>query len=383
MRGWFRRLVRTGRTLPASRTDVEPEVLALKTKGNEHFARQELAEAERCYREALRLAPGYAEACNNLAHVLLTTGRLEEGWRCYETRYDASIEVNRRSIPVPQLPFPQWRGQSLDGKSLLVCPEQGFGDEIQFCRYVPLLKRNGAQRVSLICKTPLRPLFETLPDVDAVHPDEDGVRLAPHDYWAFPLSLPLYCGTRTLKDVPAELPYLFANPERARVWESRLPHGGLRVGLVWKGDQRHSNDANRSLPNLGVLAPLWDVAGVSFVSLQKGAGEDEARQASHGGALVHVGSDIVDFADTAAIVSALDLVICVDTAVAHLAGALGKPCWVLLPWAGTDWRWLQERSDSPWYPGIIRLFRQPAAGDWTSVVGELVRALQAKVSSSY
>lgn len=375
MRGWFRRLVGRGKGRPDLGTAVDAEIVALKAKGNQHFARQELADAERCYRDALRLAPGYAVARNNLAHVLLRMGRFEEGWQCFETRYDPAIKANQQSVPVPDLPFPQWRGEPLEGKSLLICPEQGFGDEIQFCRYVPQLKQRGAKRVSLICKTPLRPLFESLCGVDAVYPDEDGVQIPVHDYWSFPLSLPLHCGTRTVADVPAELPYLHASAEHIEAWKPRLPPGRLRVGLVWKGDQRHSNDANRSLPNLGVLAPLWQVAGVSFVSLQKGAGEDEARRAPPGQPLTHLGSDIADFADAAAVISCLDLVICVDTAIAHLAGALARPCWVLLPWTGTDWRWLHQRSDSPWYPNAMRLFRQSRAGDWSDAIVNVAQAL--------
>jgi hypothetical protein len=147
------------------------------------------------------------------------------------------------------------------------------------------------------------------------------------------------------------------------------------VGLVWKGSTQFENDADRSLPSLDVLLPLGNVAGVNFISLQKGAGEDEAMSPSRGLHLTHIGSQLTDFADTAAVVTNLDLVICVDTAIAHLAGALGKPCWVLLPDYKTDWRWMTDRMDSPWYPGTMRLFRQQAAGDWSAVVAEVVATL--------
>jgi hypothetical protein len=146
--------------------------------------------------------------------------------------------------------------------------------------------------------------------------------------------------------------------------------------LVWKGNPQFENDADRSLPGLDVLAPLWQVAGVQFISLQKGAGEDQAMQPPAGLPLLHLGSQITDFADTAAIVAGLDLVICVDTAIAHLAGALGKPSWLLLPHYKTDWRWLEGRADSPWYPGVMRLFRQSASAGWTGVVAELALALE-------
>jgi hypothetical protein len=194
------------------------------------------------------------------------------------------------------------------------------------------------------------------------------------DCWTPMLSLPLHCGTR-LNSIPATLPYLQAMPERRARWQARLPTQGLRVGLVWKGNPRFENDADRSLSGLELLAPLGAVAGVQFISLQKGEGEDQARHPPAGLSLLHLGSEIEDFADTAAIVAGLDLVICVDTAVAHLAGALGRPCWVLLPHYKTDWRWLEGRSDSPWYPGLLRLFRQGPGEDWTAVVEEVRLAL--------
>jgi hypothetical protein len=154
-----------------------------------------------------------------------------------------------------------------------------------------------------------------------------------------------------------------------------IPRDGLRVGLVWQGNHRNPNDTDRSLPNLAVLAPLWSVPGVRFVSLQKGPAEVEARKPPDGQPLVHLGSDIGDFADAAAILHQLDLLICVDTAFAHLAGALAKPCWVLLPAHKTDWRWLQGRADSPWYP-TMRLFRQRERGEWKPVIGEVAEVLR-------
>jgi hypothetical protein len=154
-----------------------------------------------------------------------------------------------------------------------------------------------------------------------------------------------------------------------------MPREGIRVGLVWKGSPQFENDADRSLPALDLLAPLGSVPGVNFVSLQKGAGEAEAARPPAGLEIVDLGSPVADFADTAAIVAGLDLVIAVDTAVAHLAGALGKPCWIMLPHYKTDWRWLEQRDDSPWYPRT-RLFRQPAMGDWRSVVAEIKTALE-------
>jgi len=181
--------------------------------------------------------------------------------------------------------------------------------------------------------------------------------------------------------VPAGLPYLYAEPALRAHCAPRLPTQGLRVGLVWKGSAGFENDSQRSLPSLATLLPLAQVAGVSFVSLQKGAGENEAAQPPAGFSLTAVGADIQDFADTAALLDQLDLLISVDTVVAHLAGAMGKPVWLLLPDYLTDWRWLTERSDSPWYPGVMRLFRQPAGGGWEPVVQALVPALQAWVAA--
>jgi hypothetical protein len=191
----------------------------------------------------------------------------------------------------------------------------------------------------------------------------------------------LHFGT-TIDTIPAALPYL--NPPSARVqqWRDRLPSHNPTVGLVWKGYAEHKNDIHRSLPHLVTLAPLWDVPGAKFISLQKGQGEDEALQSPPGLPLIPLGSDIVDFADTAAIVAQLDLVICVDTAIAHVAGALGKPCWVLLPALCTDWRWLSDRSDSPWYPGTMRLFRQLNRNDWSGTIRDVTNALKRWVSSS-
>jgi ADP-heptose:LPS heptosyltransferase len=154
-----------------------------------------------------------------------------------------------------------------------------------------------------------------------------------------------------------------------------MPKCGARIGLILKGSNSHKNDANRSLSNLKTLAALWQIPDIAFISLQKGQGEEQALNPPAAQPILALGSQIEDFADTAAIISQLDLVICVDTSIAHLAGALNKPCWVLLPAIGTDWRWLLERNDSPWYPGVMRLFRQQTDGDWATVVNEVALAL--------
>jgi len=330
-------------------------------------------EAEAAYRQALALRPGCIHTTYNFALLLLSLGRFSEGWRLYETRYHPK-QTNCLVI-FPNLPFPQWQGEPLAGKSLLVWQEQGYGDEIQFCRLLTELKARGAARVGLACKPPLRALLETFADADAVHPVDEGQTIPNYDYWTFLLSLPLHCGLG-LDNIPAQLPYLHALPERVARWQGRLPAARPRVGLVWKGYGHHGNDAYRSLPGLATLAPLWTVPGVSFVSLQKGVGEAEALQPPGGQALTALGQAIQDFADTAAIAAQLDLVICVDTAIAHLCGALGAPCWVLLPYVQTDWRWLREREDSPWYPHVMRLFRQGEGEAWDDVAGRVAEALR-------
>jgi Flp pilus assembly protein TadD len=325
-------------------------------------------EAEQCYRTAMSLDQSYATARFNLSYLLLRQGRLEEGWHCLEAR-------NWYAALAAHLSSPRWQGESLVGKSMLIGYEAGLGDMIQFCRYTAVLKAQGAASITLICHPPLKSLFETLEGVGKVISFDDQVPTSDWDFWTPLLSIPYYCKTR-LDSIPTKIPYLQASTNRIEKWATFIPKEGLRVGLVWKGNPLFENDADRSLPSLDVLAPLGTVAGVSFISLQKGAGEDEAAQPPNGLSLINMGPRLADFADTAAVVMSLDLVISVDTAIAHLTGALGKPCWLLLPEYKTDWRWLIECTDSPWYPGIMRLFRQPAMGDWVSVVAEIVNALE-------
>ncbi|MBN3753998.1 tetratricopeptide repeat protein [Paraburkholderia sp. Tr-20389] len=328
-------------------------------------------EAEAVYRQTLALAPDFADAHWNLAVLLLTQGRLAEGWPHAEARY--APQRCPKDVP-PPAGTPQWQGESLDGKTLVLWHEQGYGDCVQFARYAPLLKTLGVRHLTLMCPAPLEPLMKTLDSVDEVKTHSG--QIGRHDFWVYPLSLPLRFGT-TLDTLPAALPYLHASPERIERWRARLPTGrGLKVGLVWKGFAGNQHDATRSLPGLAPLAPLWSVPDITFFSLQKGQGEDEAAAPPAGQPIVDFGSAIEDFADTAAIITQLDLLIAVDTAAAHVAGALGKPCWLMLPHDWTDWRWLLERDDSPWYPGVMRLFRQSAARDWEEVAERMADALR-------
>ena len=325
------------------------------------------AEAENCYRTALALDADYAKARFNFAYILLRQGRFAEGWECLEAR-------DWYQVIARYFTCPRWQGEALAGKSLIIGFEAGHGDMIQFCRYAALLKEQGAARIAVVCHPALKTLFATLDGVDAVFSLHDEVPKSAWDFWSPPLSLPYFCRTR-IDSIPARTPYLAAEPAKVATWRAQLPASGLRVGLAWKGNPRFENDEDRSLPSLDVLAPLAAIAGVNFVSLQKGPGEEEAHRPHGGLSVLALGERIEDFSDTAAIIANLDLVISVDTAIAHLAGALDKQCWVLLPDYQTDWRWLSTRSDSPWYPGM-RLFRQPAGGGWETVVTAVTEALR-------
>jgi Tfp pilus assembly protein PilF len=326
--------------------------------------------AERCCRRAMELDPECARARFNLSYLLLRQGRLEEGWQALEARA-WNLDLLAR------IPAPRWRGEALAGRSLLIGCEGGHGDMIQFGRYASLLKARGAARIGMVCHPPLKRLFASLPGVDVVVALGETVP-GEWDFWTLPQSLPLHCGTR-LDTIPAPIPYLRASPEEGPRWRARLPSRGIRVGLAWRGNPRFENDADRSLPGLGLLAPWAVVEGLSFVSLQREPPGGEAERLPQGLELFDPSPWIEDFSDTAALISELDLVISVDTAAAHLAGALGRPCWLLLPHHKTDWRWFKDREDSPWYPGSMRLFRQRDGEDWGPAIQAVAAALRALV----
>lgn len=333
--------------------------------------------AEQTYRAAIAADPEYPEARWNLGFLLLAQGRLAEGWPWMEARHDPRLA--RPIATRPPLPFAQWHGEPLAGLAIVVWPEQGLGDQLQFVRYLPLLKAAGARRVTLVCQDALVALLRGVAGADQVVALSAAPgQLDSHDVWVMMLSLPMHFAT-TLDTIPAHLPYLAPDVARLAIWRSRLeaglPHGARRVGLVWRGFSGHLNDTHRSLPSLSILAPLWTVAGISFVSLQRGMDGEAPAPVNDGMALLELGSGIGDFGDTAAIVAQLDLVICVDTAVAHLAGAMGKPCWVMLPAVHPDWRWMAQRRDCPWYPGVLTLYRQTCPERWDQVVTELAADL--------
>jgi len=325
------------------------------------------AEATTCCLNSLLIDPGYAKAHINLAYLYLRQGRFEEGWAHLERR-------TWKYTPPQGVTSPRWRGESLQGKSILVGHEGGLGDMIQFARYAQVLREQGARRVTLVCPPALQTLLASMPGADEVLSLDAALPAENWDCWASSMSLPFHCKTR-LHGIPAALPYLRANRHAATRWSALLPQARLRVGLVWQGNPKFENDSERSIASLDLLQPLGGIDGVAFISLQKGRGEVQAKNPPKGLDIACLPDEIEDFADTAAIVANLDLVISVDTAVAHLAGAMGKPCWILLPQHMPDWRWLAERDDSPWYPGAVRLFRQPARGDWATVLAQVRAAL--------
>ncbi|WPB58502.1 tetratricopeptide repeat protein [Xylophilus sp. GOD-11R] len=334
-------------------------------------------EAETTLRAAVAQDPQLGSAHINLGQLLLALGQLPEGFAHTEMRYRLRVPGAVPSFPdtLPPGAARRWAGGPLEGQRLLVWPEQGHGDQIQFSRFLATVRaQHRPATLTCACTDSLLPLLRGLDGAHGFIALQDApAALSTHDFWVPLMSLPLYCGT-TLATIPGPTPYLAADPADIAHWSPRIPTEGLRVGLVWRGNVQHENDADRSLPGLATLAPLWNVPGVTFVSLQKWAGEDEARQPPPGQPLTHLGSDIRTFSDSAAILSQLDLLISVDTAACHLAGALDIPCWVLLPAYRNDWRWLRKRDDTPWYRRT-RLFRQARRGDWAPVVASVVLAL--------
>ena len=350
----------------ASRPDYTDATLnlgvALKDLGR-------LDEAVTCFRKVLALEPDHPEAHCDLGLALLAQGEMAEGWGEHEWRWRTpQMRAARRDFAQPQ-----WRGEPADGRTLLIHAEQGFGDTLQFCRYAPLAAACGA-RVIMEVQPPLVRLLRGLPGVDLIV--ARGETMPPFDLHCPMLSLPLALGT-TLNSIPAAASYLCADPAQVAAWHSRLGTPAAReprIGLAWAGNPRdHSRglaavDGRRSMAPER-LAPLFEVPGPRFFSLQKGGPEAPAHFP-----LTNFMDEMRDFADTAALIENLDLVISVDTAVAHLASVLGKPVW-LLDRFDACWRWLAGRRDSPWYPGL-RIYRQPRPGDWDPALAEVVDDLR-------
>ncbi len=331
---------------------------ALKDTGN-------YEKAEASFLKAIELSPDFAEPRANLGYVYLMRGRFREGWEGYAWRGKVRGEaLARRTYPQPA-----WDGGDVTGQTVFVYPEQGLGDIVQFSRYTALLKARGA-RVVMEVPNQLHELLKTLPDVD-----QFSLQNTPPPEFDFHVSimdLPQLFET-TLETIPDMQGYVKADELRIDAWKDRLgpKSGNLRVGLVWSGNPKHTNDHNRSLP-LEYVRPFVEMEGVAVYSLQ--VGKNGEAQALFGGAITDLAPQLTSFAETAAVMMNLDLVISVDTSPLHVAGALGVPTWGLIPFI-PDWRWLLERDDSPWYPSM-RLFRQDATKDWRPVVNNCVEALQ-------
>ena len=339
-------------------------------------------EAESCYRAVVRQLRGHHAAKNNLANTLLETGRLDEALDCYQEALrltpdnreyrvnlgmaqllsgnfaDGWLNYGARSA-TPRNDAPLWKGEPLRGRTILLCSEQGFGDTIQFVRYAGALTELGV-RVLVSCPRSLTHLLKTMPDIAGLAAITGALPVS--DYQVPLLHLPAILGTR-VENIPAHVPYLFADPDLVREWALKLaiPKSHLKVGIAWRGSPEHRNDRQRSI-DPAELSALAGVPGTSFISLQQGLSDGVRGQLP----FVPLGRELNDFADTAALMSNLDLVISVDTAVAHLAGAMAVPVWTLLAY-NPDWRWMLGRDDSPWYPGM-KLFRQEHRGDWGSVM---------------
>jgi|CXWL01.1.fsa_nt_gi tetratricopeptide (TPR) repeat protein len=324
------------------------------------------AGALECYRAAIASNPDYAEAHWNFALQSLLLGEFGPGWRAYEWR----TRLPNLERPWPYADRDHWDGEPLEGKVILLHAEQGFGDAIQFVRYAPLVAARGG-RVIVSCQPKLKALLQCVQGVSAVLIEGEP---PPFDVCASLMSLPRIFET-TLKTIPAPIPYIRPDPEKARHWKGRLAaHGApLKVGLFWATDAKSTLSPLKSL-TLDMLAPLGGDPGVLFFSLQQGAAAGQASHPPGGMAMVDLGAELGDFSDTAALISNLDLIISIDTATAHLAGAMGLPVWTLTHFP-PDWRWLIGRGDSPWYP-TMRLFRKGGADTWAQVIGRVGEALR-------
>jgi Flp pilus assembly protein TadD len=358
------------RTSIAMRPDY-PEALhdlavALLHAGN-------LDEAIAAHRKAISLRPDWALGHHDLALALLMKGEYREGFSEYEWRFRAP-ELGTLVQPFSQ---PRWDGSDLNGKTILLHAEQGFGDTLQFVRYVPIVQQRGG-KIILQCQPELMTLLAEMNASWTVLPR--GAALPAFDVRCSLVSLPHVFGT-TLETVPASVPYLHADPARVRRFRERFASvGNFEIGLAWSTGKLLQDDPYRSraVPLFSLL-PLLQMEEVTCISLQKGDATKQMWDLPAQTNLIRAADEPVDFADTAARIRDLDLVIAVDTAVAHLAGAMGKPTWVMLPFA-SEWRWMRGREDSPWYP-TVRIFRQTTPGDWGSVVERMMRELSAMISA--
>ncbi|MBS0558542.1 MAG: tetratricopeptide repeat protein [Proteobacteria bacterium] len=335
--------------------------LCLQNQAIIHYHRLELGEALDCSARALAIAPALPGAHFARAEALLLRGDWAEGWEEYEWRF----RIGGAAPLMPPTDRPQWQGRQIADATLLLVADQGFGDVIQFGRYIPWARQRCA-RLAIACSGEMLPVLRRLaPDAVLFTRWDD---CPPYAAFAALSGLPRLAGTRP-ENVPADIPYLRPDPERVARWTARLdglvPRGLRRIGVIWAGRPAHNNDRNRSL-HLPDLAPLGEVPGIALIALQKGARTGQAGGWFARAPLINVGAEIADYEDTMAILAVLQELVTVDTSVAHLAGAMGRPVRVMLPFA-PDWRWLLGRADTPWYP-TMRLYRQQAPHRWAPVI---------------
>ncbi len=374
----YRALGRLDEALTAARraTALAPfDPLCLHNLAVIHQHRGELDAVLDCAQRALAIDPGHAGAHFIRAEALLLRGDMAQGWEEYEWRF----RIANAAPMMPRADRPQWDGSALPGQRLLLVADQGSGDIIQFARYLPWLEQRCSE-IAIACPAEVAPLLRQIaPRAMLFQRWEDCPDHAVHEALS---GLPRQAGTR-LDSIPAPIPYLRADPARVAAWQQRLnglvPAGLRRIGVIWAGSPTHANDRNRTAL-LRDFAPLGDVPGVALLALQKGP-ETEQSGGWYGRApLINLGAEIQDYGDTMAILQNIERLVTVDTSAAHLAGAMGRPVWIMLPRA-PDWRWLLEREDSPWYP-TVRLFRQTAVRRWDDVAQRIVRELRSATAET-
>jgi tetratricopeptide (TPR) repeat protein len=342
-------------------------VEAMNNLANALMKKREMEQCLKVLDRAIELRPDFPGAHYNRAHALLLLGDFAGGWQEYEWRRKAQ---KRYLFMKQDFAQPQWRGEPLEGKTIFLHAEQGLGDTLQFLRFIPLVAGRGG-KIILGCQTDILCMLNRIDGIDRTVTTDQ--KIPKFDVHCPLVSLPLALGTR-LESIPANMPYLHPEKQRVHMWGDRLGEKNcrLRVGLAWAGNPFFRGDRTRSM-HISQLGALSQAHGVEFFSLQKGAAAGQATAPAPGLSLIDLGPELKDFADTAAVMSHLDLILSTDTSVPHLAGALGKPVWTMLQYS-PDWRWLLGREDSPWYP-TMRLFRQKQPGDWESVVKEVAAAL--------
>ncbi len=371
--GLYRLLYRFDDAVTAAREAVrlQPAIPRFQVNlGKALMDRGEREAAVDAFLAALAKEPTHPEAHLAIGQILLARGEMKPGWLEYEWRN----QLDQARGMLPKMAAPAWNGMRLPQDRILLVGDQGYGDTLQFCRYVPEVASR-CREVVVGCSPDIAPLLRSVRGVAACHTRWD--QIPPHKVFCLMSSLPGLFAT-DLPTIPAPIPYFSVDPALIRAWQTRferdLPRGVLRVGVAWAGRATHPNDRRRSM-RLADLAPLGKAAGVAFVSLQQKFPPRDRATPNVLPGLLDVSEALTDFAETAAAIVNLDLVVCVDTSVGHLAGALGKPAWLMLA-TPSDWRWLLDRGDTPWYPSL-RLFRQSRAGDWSEVTAAIAQALEA------